>query len=113
MSAIGSWSSAHFSSCRQAMSGFSWLSHSSSRGIRARMPLMLNVASFMGQRLAARSQLVIPSSGPRRLLKAAVPYSPLPGREGLGVGAAEALGGPIHDSLEDSIRAVIERVVPD
>src|SRR5438874_9850798 len=47
MSAIGSWSSAHFNSCRQAMSGCSRSSHSSRRGIRARIPLMLNVASFM------------------------------------------------------------------
>ena len=39
--AIGSDSSAHFSSCRQATSGFSRSSHSSRRGRRARMPLRL------------------------------------------------------------------------
>src|SRR5215213_1503065 len=47
MSPIGSASSAHFSSCRQATSGFSRSSHSTSRGIRARIPLMLNDAIFI------------------------------------------------------------------
>jgi hypothetical protein len=41
------------------------------------------------------------------------PNPPLPGREGLGVGAAKALGGSSHDCFEDSVRIVVEVIIPD
>jgi hypothetical protein len=36
-----------------------------------------------------------------------------PGREGLGVGAAEALGGAGKDCLQDAVRIFVQFVIPD
>ena len=47
------------------------------------------------------------------LIDAATSRSPLPGREGLGVGAAEALGGSTHDRLKHALGVLIELIVPD
>src|SRR4051812_18587663 len=41
------------------------------------------------------------------------PSSPLPGREGLGVGAAEALGGAIQYRHNDAVGILYQVVVPD
>jgi len=46
------------------------------------------------------------------LFKSVTPIPPLPGREGLGVGAAEALGGSVQDCLKHSVRILIQLVVP-
>ena len=41
------------------------------------------------------------------------PLPSLPGREGLGVGAAEALGGSIHDRLKYPLGVIVQLVVPN